>query len=537
MTQGAPAPQPVSISPEAAEARAVIFRTALDRSLSHKVDDNALLLALAKLHMETGSRLAATSVFTQAACARGLCGPSTGFPRVAEPKLAEFLSFLARSEAFLIQDSIVEEAGERILSGSFRSGLDTQRDPEFCAVALARSPWARDIGLLLNQTHPKAAALWPCVCALSTSDPELIEDCSRSAPEGVALHTRDMMLVMGCETRDEALLDFSLNLSCPDEPLPSTRARLRSSLESHRVHAAARAFIGMDAVKGGAFPDRPMSSARMREKLLAPLPPLPLSRALVIEKLLARFPSPVLASDLLASACKAELCLPENLYAYEWGKTRAMMKTHGAHELSLDGLLELAHDANLKRQQCDLAKISAHNPNEKHIEGGREFSSDDLDALSAACLKKALAPRSVALDPLHPPLAYRLLETLPESGPRARALILSAMDHWSSKGFTREEMAWRRSASGQTQSIGSAVANLPQRKDSDQNFAVEIQRWLKALAGQGFDFEAKSSPKSKSLGDRLRSSAHLKAFWPLVEARMIASRVPEASRAKRSSSL
>jgi hypothetical protein len=96
-------------------------------------------------------------------------------------------------------------------------------------------------------------------------------------------------------------------------------------------------------------------------------------------------------------------------------------------------------------------------------------------------------------------------------------------------------MAWRRGSSGHTQSIGSAIAGLPRLKDPERNFEHQSAKWLAALARQGFDFEAKASPKSKSLGERMRSNANLKAFWPLVEAAALSNAAREAQASKRKS--
>lgn len=481
--------------------RLATLKQAASQAINDGIDDSDLLISLDKLCLAEGKSIASADL-SLIAYQKGFCASSHDDPRrLKAPKLSAFLFQVGSRDAFGLKTDTIELAVKFLLNSYY--GSDPQHrlnpmanggTPWAVPLSLAGSPWSETIGLCLNETYPQIAPLWPLACSLSGADPTIIRRCAANAGPMQNPHARDAMLIMACDTRDKALLEAALAHDIDQEPSAECMEAIKKSIVRAHPHSSARKALRI-------------------EKNLA------LTEVQCAALICDRFKSRSVASTLLLAACERDLGLPESIDRKRWAEALGAFAKCSVIELDMDGLRSIADLAQAKRVQCESNRSTFGSST--HREGDKAFTIQDLDQLEASCIKKMLAPRSIPIGPDAPPLAATLIERLPNSGPATQTLIASTIDQWCSKGFGTAELAWRKASSGHTISIGSSIASLPKQKNPSKNFEVEISRWLPQLARQGFDFEAKASPKSKSLGERIRGSSGLKSHWAAIEAAML----------------
>lgn len=496
------------------EQRTSAREDALSRSLTsilvQGVDDPELLEALSTLWAEEKSGQASPSALLSNVMG-SLEVTAGAFRRADRPhaKLDGFLYFCAQADGFGCSVSAITSSVEGALINTQAprkaiTAIDASR-------ILSKSTFAETIGLLLNEARPAEAPLWPMVCAVNRGDAALVARCLKNAGPLTEAHksARDAMLILACETRDPTL--FTLATSpVLSEPEDTALFHCAKALGRVHYHSTVRTAMGLDKLPG-------------------------LDGGTMARMLSDRFPSPRVARALLREACLALMSLPESLPTGPWTDALKILAPRGASALAFADLMTLAASANQRR--LSLSQIGPYHgfgPARTESIGSRQFTPEDFDRLAATCYKKALAPRSEIIDQDHPPLAYLMLSELPSCGPLGSAVIRAYLDKGFKQGFDHKTLAWcKSSGSGYTISVGSAVANLPRGKKLEPNFESDIGPWLAQLADQGFDFDAKATPKAKSLADRLRSPT-MQSFWSLVESRIIA-RSTEPGATKKSS--
>lgn len=166
----------------------------------------------------------------------------------------------------------------------------------------------------------------------------------------------------------------------------------------------------------------------------------------------------------------------------------------------------------------------------------------EREARCAALIKRAqmMMPLFRAPEPHEPPitpLCVRMIEFLGAERP-ARPIveraIHKAMDEWAASSFGARALRWMEARSGQTHSAANALCSLPRSKSRD--FSEPAARWLGALLAQGFDSQAKITPKSKSLAERAASVKSLAPLYAQAEAIALAksakSQAPKAQPSK-----
>lgn len=489
-----------------ASLRQLVFTGAISAAIKRGCDDSELLVALGKLWMDENPEGSPSALFAGAIPAH--------LPAPAAP-MVDFLFWCAQSDGLGCREagaSAILYAATAPISPPPRGAAPP--GPPLSLLALARSPWARSMGLLLNEARPNEAPLWPLFCALGPMDPKELSAISRQSGRLGPRHAkaRDDFLALACETGHAPLFERALTALPSVPPSEACWAACCSALTREHRHSGARAELGVRDEPALAGPE--MASR--------------LSGSLAL---------PGLDQQLLESVCMAQMRLPAALADTPWQATAAALASRGSAQLGLDALLGLARRA-MDEEAALSARLDRSFREPCARLGGREMNASALDELAASCVKAALLPRGgPAVDTGSPPLPFVLAGMLSAAGPKARVRIVSAMDRWASNGFGREALAWRRTVAGQTQSIGSAIAHLPKGGGGARNFEPQISAWLVALAAQGFDFEAKATPKSKSLGEKLRSTASLNVFWTLIESKALAVSTLAAAPSRRSQPL
>lgn len=497
--------------------RLATLKQAASQAIGDGVDDSDLLIALDKLCLTEGKSITSADV-SLIAYQKGFCASAHDDPRrLKAPKLSAFLFQVGSRDAFGLKSDTIELAVKSLLNSYYGSDPQNRLNPMAnggspwtAPIALAASPWAETIGLCLNESHPQIAPLWPLACSLAGADPAIIRRCSSNAGAMTNHQARDAMLIMACDARDSDLLEAALAHGIDQEPTDECMEALKKSIARAHPHSSARKALRI-------------------EKKLA------LTEVQCAALICDRFKSRNVASTLLLAACEGSLGLPESIDRKRWAEALGSFAKCSVIELDLKGLQAIADLAQAKRVHCEGNRSPFGSST--HREGDKTFTIQDLDQLEASCIKKMLGPRSIPIGPDSPPLAATLIERLPNSGPSTQKLITSTIDRWCSQGFGAADLAWRKASAGHTISIGSTIASLPKQKDPSKNFETEISRWLPQLARQGFDFEAKASPKSKSLGERIRGSAGLKSHWPSIEAALLSTQTAPGTLNRKTPSL
>ena len=499
------------MTPVSSNLREKILAHALVKVCAQADDESDLLIALGELyhlHADVGAS-PVTKMLAEAGAQRR-SSPA--------PRLDGFIHWLVSHEKIanaktLIAEIVKSPQTSRSLHENIAQGSS---GPLGSLRALSISPWSESIGLALNEIDQEAASRWPYVAAFSGADPSLVKKLLSIAPRMEKSEERDQALVMACKLRDAQLLSMALALNPRTPPSDQALAICAKELETRSPKHSLRAWIGIEnrpALESGAV------------------------AALILEK----HPNKFFANNLLSGACLESLSFPESLTGADWLPAKKALEALGAR-LSRNDYVAIAEKAATLWHQL----VSSHTyfSGGKTTVAGRSLSGEDLDNVATAAIKKALsmgqAHDDQPLSSTNPPLAFTLMDLLPKCGAKGRQAILAAMDGWSERGFGREVLSWHRGASGHTQTIGSAIATLPRQKTSSggsANVEKEIARWLVALAAQGFDFEIKFSPKSKSLGERLRGSVSLASFWPAIESSLLGAAAPAPAVRKRSPSL
>jgi hypothetical protein len=417
----------------------------------------------------------------------------------ALPALPKLLWMAARADAFglahpnhassakqygLDASDAFEAMAMRQLTGATCSlNADAARD-------LAAGPWSHEIGLLLNEANPQAAARWPWMAAMAGASQGLVQALSKAAPAPLEADANAAWL-LACSTRDPVFLALAKKCPAPASEAASECAKL---LSTKLPNARSRSACGIEK----------------REAI---------ERELIAQALLPLADSPALASSMLQAACVDGHCAPEGVEA-PWRKT---LLDAGA-TLSLGGAFKIIEE--IQRQVASLGELHYHS-------ASWTDARNALEASELKVVKLALSMGASKQAQGEPPAAILALEALPRACPPASKELQTALDRWAAQGFGAAALKWRKVAGGHTLSLGSSIATLPRRKEPGPNFEPQMKRWMQALARQGFDFEAKASPKSKSLGERLRSTASLKEFWPLVEAQVLSLQAAPAPKASR----
>lgn len=482
-----------------------ILDYAFSEICSQPNDESEVLIALAELHLgqSAQSDSPVTKMFARARSAR------------EAPRLDQFIHWLFSREKIarpktLIADMVKSAPNSR---GAFASQGDAG-ELHMSLRKLSISPWSDSIGLALNETDPESACRWPFVAALSGAEPLLVKKLTAIAAPLLDPAERDQALVMGAMLRDEQLLSMALSSAAATPPSEDAFAACAKDLATRHPQNSMRAAAGIDkrpALEAGAI------------------------AAMILQK----HPNKNFANKLLAGACLENLLFPENLSVPEWLPAKAVFSAQGAR-LSRESFIAIAEKASALWAQQD---SSSSYYSGKTTMGGRSLSVKELDDLAFCAIKKSLSmgssPDDEPLSASNPPLAFMLMELLPKCGPKTRQAIITAMDDWSKRGFGREQISWIRGISGHTQSIGSAIASLPRQKPTatgkSLNFEKEMCSWLHALASQGFNFDAKATPKSKSLGERLRGTASFAAVWTQVESSLISGASPAGAAPRKKS--
>lgn len=491
--------------------REKILAHALGKVCVQADDESDLLIALGDLYLRQAKVEA--SFVTKMLAEIGAQRRSHQLPR-----LDGFIHWLISHEKItnaktLIADIVNSPQISRTLHESIAQGSGS---PLGSLRALSTSSWSESIGLALNEVDQEAASRWPYVAAFSGADPSLIKKLLSIAPRMETPEERDQALIMACKLRDGQLLGLALALKALAPPSDQTFSICAKELETRLPTHSLRASIGIES--------RPMLESGA-------------AAALILDK----YPNKIFANDLLSGACLENLSFPETLSGTEWLPVKTAWAALGAR-LSRESYVAIAKKAATLR--LHLTSTHSHFNSGKTTVAGRSLCSEDLDNVAVAAIKKTLSMgqshNDSPLSATNPPLAFTLLDLLPTCGPKGRQAISAAMDGWAERGFGREALSWHRGASGHTQTLGSAITSLPRQKasgTSSANFEKEIADWLGALARQGFDFEIKASPKSKSLGERLRGSASLASFWPAIESSLLGAVAPAQTGRKRSPSL
>lgn len=499
------------MTPAPSNLREKILAHALVKVCAQADDESDLLIALGDLyHLHANLGESPVTKMLAEAGSQRRSSPA--------PRLDGFIHWLFAHEKIanaktLIADIVKSPQTSRSLHENMAQGSS---GPLGSLRALSTSPWSESVGLALNEIDQESASRWPYVAAFSGAEPSLIKKLLSIAPRMEKSEERDQALIMACKLRDAQLLSMALALNPRTPPSDQALATCAKELETRSPKHSLRAWIGIEnrpALESGAV------------------------AALILEK----HPSKLFANNLLSGACLESLSFPESLTGSEWLPAKAALEALGAR-LSRNDYVSIAEKAATLQHQ--LANSQSYFSGGKTMVAGRSLSRDDLDNVATAAIKKALSMGQSNDEPplssTNPPLAFTLLALLPTCGSKGRQAIAAAMDGWAARGFGREALSWHRGASGHTQTIGSAIATLPRQKASGgagANFEKEIARWLGALASQGFDFEIKSSPKSKSLGERLRGSASWASFWPAIESSLLGAAAPAPAARKRSPSL
>lgn len=159
-----------------------------------------------------------------------------------------------------------------------------------------------------------------------------------------------------------------------------------------------------------------------------------------------------------------------------------------------------------------------------HHAFGQAKALAQRDAQCAKLVERAtqMLPLIRAAEPNEPPivpLCVRLIEFLGADRPSAPATeraIHKAMDQWAKTSFGPRALSWMEGRSGATHSAPNAICSLPRTKARD--FSEPAARWLGAFLAQGFDAQAKATPKSKSLQERAAASKSLAPLYAQAEA-------------------
>lgn len=466
--------------------RETLLRQALGRILKFGQADNELLVALGRLHAQTPDPANPSIILAECLISAGLlhweASSGAGAKPVALPRLDPFLHWVCEIDGFGVQSvSMVDLANWAKIPSSTFEQPKTLPVP----MALARSPLAESIGLLLNEARPESAAAWPLLCAFAGAPAALRKRLAANAPPLADRSIRDEAIALACEARDAQLLGIALAAMPTDPPSSAAWGVFADALATSAPKTSVRRALGCS---GPASPPGDLVA------------------------LIARIhPDKAFSDAMLEAACVDQVGGPDAVNCAAWEGAKKTFAEQGS-TLRPAGHLAVA-------KKAIAACATPFGP--RQAIPGRAATAEDLDAIAAGCVKQALGMGQQPPSAAHPPIAFLVLELLADAGPQARRRIVAAMDKWCESGFGREQLRWRRGAAGQTQSIGSAIAGLPRTKSPAMNFEAEISRWLTAIAKQGFDFEAKATPKSKSLGERMRTSAGLRAFWPLVEAQAL----------------
>lgn len=372
--------------------------------------------------------------------------------------------------------------------------------------ALARSPWSDAIGAALAKSRPESCASWALAAAAAGASLERARAAASHARVrgGDSVEARDALIELACLARDSELFDFATSFSdCG--PL-SLKAVGDCSLALSRPgpHHRVRESLGL-------------AKSQLSEG------------SEMVRALLDRFPQPELARAALRAACLAKNCLPEQLAAHGWAEARKHFSRLGASELAVGDLLDLAKAASEAWTRVDgFGSLGGAGGSERQAE---------MAALAEAAIRRALAPRSATLAHDEAPLEFRLIPMLPTLPPKALSLALGRIDDLSKSGWPKETLRWSRARGAFTETIGTAIADLPRAKKGEASqFEPLMKRWLAALAAQGLDFEAKATPKSRTLGERLRG-AQMKEFWSVVEAAAIGASSKAPAKTKRARAL
>ena len=452
--------------PREAALEAALRHACSAHAQDRQAPDEELLMALSKLCSADPQSKPIASLL-------GACFGHVGEQSPA-PSLSKILWMAAEQNSFGLRATRSEdpfiEAARRRASG----GMPHPSPVSEGALALGAGPWAREIGLLLNEADPQAAARWPWICAMAGAAPELIHAVQSCAPKP-SQNDSNIAWNLACATRDGAFLALAKTCPPPDADAAQSCVRLLS--------------------------DASASTYARRSCKIEKRPAL--ERHEIVAALLGAARSPALASQLLRATCVEQGLTPDKLDPL-WSKP---LLAAGA-TLSLGDAFAIVERA------------------QQHTETrcGNFCSSDVRTQCHEAelrAVKLALSMGESKRAENDAPAPFLAAEALPKACPSAAKELEAALDRWASQGFGAQNLKWRKLAGGHTVSIGSAIAGLPRRKSPGPNFEPQIKRWLQALATQGFDFEAKASPKSKSLGERLRSTASLREFWPLVEAQAL----------------
>ena len=421
-------------------------------------------------------------------------------PTDAAPKISTLISLAAGADAFGLAGFGQQPTNRNFgldCADAFDALAMAQVDggvrnlASLAALALATGPCSREIGLALNQANPIAAARWPWVAAMAGASPQLLDQLVSQAPPPLA-RDADAAWLLASATRDRTLLEFARRAGAPSEKVAIHCADFLSPIEPSQ-----------DAREACRLGDR------------EPIPREEMARAA-----LDALPSPALAGAMLRSACLDQRCVPHAL-PRPW---LDLLNNAGA-SLSQHDAFDIFEQISLRRNR--VFNLAQSEPGAQWDKRSAELEQAELDAAKLA-LALPLAPHH-----FHPPAAIRALRALPWVAPAAARDLEAALDRWAQEGFGQYALQWRGSDRERPDSLGEAVAGLPRTKNASVHFGSQAQRWTRALAEQGFDFEAKARPKAKSLADRFRSMPTLREFWPLVEAAALSMQAKPAPKGSR----
>ena len=485
------------------ETREAALSAAIDNMLVTSQSDTELIKILSKLHLEDPQAKPLSVVIAERLKKVSM------FKKNIKTDFSELLYIAAKSDAFLVNEEAVISRIESMVSGHHQLILNDEKRNEQTSFLLAKlSPWAETIGILLNETQQKIAPLWPIICALTPVESKQIFKAALPCESEKVFNS---LVYLVCEVRDAHFLNDLEKLAPSARVLTKENAqRCAKTLIRHYPHTRARSNLNVDQNQALEQVDLTLSIFKV-------------------------CPSKDLAEALMKELCLDNFCLPEQMPS-EWKPVMNMLSKMGVKALDVKDMLLLVSEINELRE-CH--KIDSHLSQDKAdvlTKSGKRVRLSQLDENAQIILKSLILPRRMNLSQDNPPLMYSLMEMLPKMGPKASKSVIDYVDK-EIINLNKEEMQWKRSGSGFTQNIGSAIVNLAKNKNNKEYYEGLIKKWLCVLADKGFDFDAKATSKSKSLGERLRTSQQLKQFWSLVESRIIALEIPRKLESKKTSSL
>lgn len=514
-------------SPEPGQAalfsarRKELFEQALGRALQEEILDADLLIQLGRL-----ARASDPSWSPSLALARSLShrlSEERSMERLSKSadSASSFLHWCASVDALgwehpsdFTQPLIPPRAPGQPHDSSSHSSIFAERCP---AGVLVLSPWREAAARALKEAKPSLGAPWSALAlllGLGRSVSQTLESISPSS-SGAA--------------RDQIAWSAAHRAAASAEPAQMVSALALSGSERSPpiAHHLWLSFFQSE-------PNR-----RRSERLALRLPPL--SSELDPSALGASFAEMIVTSPIASAwsredrhdflrRCASDLALREGHLGDSAPKSPALSSMLALFSKLDAGEPELPRELPLLLFRAALKEMAKQSHTFHPAFGssnatlfGRSMTIKQLHHVAQSALMRATKVLPLwDPDPAagRPPLAVELLQQLPLAPEPLASSIQSALHKAFDSGFSRAALDWREPASGVTQSIGNSVASLPKGKSS--RWSALIAPWLTQLSEQGFDFDAKASPGSKSLRERMLSTQALAPIWPSIEASALA---------------